>query len=102
MTTDASTAGRPLKVLLVDDQTMMRAGFAMILSVEDDIEVVGQAGNGAEAISKVAELHPDVVLMDVQMPVLDGSPPPRESSPAAVPRSSSSPPSIATTTSSTG
>lgn len=72
MTTDASTAAQPLKVLLVDDQTMMRAGFAMILSVEDDIEVVGQAGNGAEAISKVAELHPDVVLMDVQMPVLDG------------------------------
>lgn len=62
----------PLKVLLVDDQAMMRAGFAMILSVEDDLEVVGQAANGAQAIEMVADLAPDVVLMDVQMPVLDG------------------------------
>lgn len=62
----------PLKVLLVDDQAMMRAGFAMILSVEDDIEVVGQAADGAEAIELVAALEPDVVLMDVQMPVMDG------------------------------
>ena len=62
----------PLKVLLVDDQAMMRAGFAMILSVEPDIEVVGQAANGAAAIEQVAALRPDVVLMDVQMPVMDG------------------------------
>lgn len=62
----------PLKVLLVDDQAMMRAGFAMILSVESDLEVVGQAANGAQAIDMVAALAPDVVLMDVQMPVLDG------------------------------
>lgn len=62
----------PLRVLLVDDQAMIRAGFAMILSVEDDMEVVGQAGTGAEALDKVAELSPDVVLMDVQMPVMDG------------------------------
>ncbi|XSS53886.1 response regulator [Propionibacteriaceae bacterium Y1923] len=61
-----------MRILLVDDQAMMRAGFAMILSVEDDIEVVGQAANGAEAIDQVAALNPDVVLMDVQMPVLDG------------------------------
>ena len=61
-----------LRVLLVDDQAMMRAGFAMILSVEDDLEVVGEASNGAEAIEKVVELAPDVVLMDVQMPVMDG------------------------------
>ncbi|MGA4506580.1 response regulator [Propionibacteriaceae bacterium G1746] len=61
-----------MTVLLVDDQAMLRAGFAMILSVEDDIEVVGQAANGQEAINAVAGLAPDVVLMDVQMPVLDG------------------------------
>lgn len=63
---------RPLRVLLVDDQAMLRTGFAMILSVEDDIEVVGQAGNGREAIEQVRALRPDVVLMDVQMPVMDG------------------------------
>ena len=62
----------PLKVLLADDQAMIRAGFQMILSVEDDIEVVGQAANGVEAIDRVRELSPDVVLMDVQMPVMDG------------------------------
>lgn len=61
-----------LRVLLVDDQAMMRAGFSMILSVEDDIEVVGEASNGAEAIQQVAALRPDLVLMDVQMPVMDG------------------------------
>lgn len=61
-----------LQVLLVDDQAMMRAGFSMILSVEDDIEVVGEASNGAEAIQQVAALRPDLVLMDVQMPVMDG------------------------------
>ena len=61
-----------LKVLLVDDQAMMRAGFAMILSVESDLEVIGQAANGAQAIEMVAALAPDVVLMDVQMPVMDG------------------------------
>lgn len=61
-----------LRVLLVDDQAMMRAGFSMILSVEDDIEVVGEGSNGAEAIQQVAALRPDLVLMDVQMPVMDG------------------------------
>lgn len=65
-------ANQPLRVLLVDDQAMIRAGFQMILNLEDDIEVVGQAGNGAEAIEAVQQLHPDVVLMDVQMPVMDG------------------------------
>lgn len=61
-----------IRVLLVDDQKLVRQGFALMLSVEDDIEVVGQAGTGAEAIELAGELRPDVILMDVQMPVLDG------------------------------
>lgn len=61
-----------LKVLLADDQDMVRSGFALILSMEDDIEVVGQARNGAEALDLALATRPDVVLMDVQMPVMDG------------------------------
>lgn len=61
-----------IRVLLVDDQKLVRQGFALMLSIEDDIEVVGQAGNGEEAIALAEELRPDVILMDVQMPVLDG------------------------------
>ncbi|HJD50463.1 MAG TPA: response regulator transcription factor [Candidatus Rothia avistercoris] len=61
-----------LKVLLADDQDMVRSGFALILSMEDDIEVVGQARNGAEALDLAEATRPDVVLMDVQMPVMDG------------------------------
>ncbi|WP_237188136.1 response regulator transcription factor [Rothia nasimurium] len=61
-----------LKVLLADDQDMVRSGFSLILSMEDDIEVVGQARNGAEALDLATALRPDVVLMDVQMPVMDG------------------------------
>ena len=62
----------PIRVLITDDQQLVRTGFRMILSVADDIAVVGEAANGAEAIEQVAALAPDVVLMDVQMPVLDG------------------------------
>jgi DNA-binding NarL/FixJ family response regulator len=63
---------RPLTVLLVDDHAMVRSGFAMVLSVEDDIEVVGEAADGLEAIERARATRPDVVLMDVQMPRMDG------------------------------
>lgn len=61
-----------LRVLLVDDHAMMRAGFRTILSLEDDIDVVGEAGTGVEAIAAAVELRPDVICMDVQMPDMDG------------------------------
>jgi DNA-binding NarL/FixJ family response regulator len=61
-----------IRVLVVDDQELVRAGFSMILDSETSIEVVGEAGNGAEAIEAVAALDPDVVLMDIRMPVMDG------------------------------
>jgi DNA-binding NarL/FixJ family response regulator len=61
-----------IRVLVVDDQAMVRAGFAALLDAQPDIEVVGQAADGEEAIRLAAETRPDVVLMDVRMPVLDG------------------------------
>lgn len=61
-----------IRVLLADDQVLVRSGFSLILSVEDDVEVVGEASDGAAAIGLARELRPDVVLMDVQMPVMDG------------------------------
>ncbi|MFH8289465.1 response regulator [Streptomyces sp. NPDC018059] len=59
-------------VLIVDDQPMQRFGFRMLLESQDDMTVIGEAGNGSEAIRMTAELHPDVVLMDIRMPGLDG------------------------------
>ena len=61
-----------IRVVVVDDQSMVRAGFRMLLGDETDIEVVAEASNGLEAIAQVARFHPDVVLMDIRMPELDG------------------------------
>jgi len=61
-----------VRVLIVDDQALVRAGFRMILESEPDIEIVGEASDGAEAVEVARELEPDVVLMDIRMPNLDG------------------------------
>ncbi|WP_181784799.1 response regulator [Pseudonocardia pini] len=66
------TDGPTIRLLVVDDQAMVREGFAALLAAQPDIEVVGTAENGQVALAAVAELRPDVVLMDVRMPVLDG------------------------------
>jgi DNA-binding NarL/FixJ family response regulator len=60
------------RVLLADDQTLVRSGFKALLDARDDIEVVGEAANGHEAVELVKRLRPDVVLMDIRMPGLDG------------------------------
>ncbi|GAA2869660.1 response regulator [Microbacterium arabinogalactanolyticum] len=61
-----------IRVLLVDDHAMLRAGFRTILGTQPDIEVVGEAGTGADAVTQAARLQPDVITMDVQMPDMDG------------------------------
>ena len=60
------------RVLLVDDQSLLRMGFRMVLGAHEGMDVVGEAADGAEAVKAVAELKPDVVVMDVRMPVMDG------------------------------
>jgi DNA-binding NarL/FixJ family response regulator len=61
-----------IRVLVADDQSMVRAGFRMLLAGEDDIDVVAEASNGLEAVEKADRFHPDVILMDIRMPELDG------------------------------
>ncbi len=61
-----------IRVLVADDQSMVRAGFRMLLAGEPDVEVVAEASNGLEAIDKAARFHPTVILMDIRMPELDG------------------------------
>jgi DNA-binding NarL/FixJ family response regulator len=61
-----------IRVLIADDQELVRAGFAMIIDSRDDLEVVGEAGDGRSAVALAAEVRPDVILMDVRMPGMDG------------------------------
>jgi DNA-binding NarL/FixJ family response regulator len=61
-----------IRVVVADDQGMVRSGFSVLLNAQPDIEVIGEAINGQEAITQAADLRPDVILMDVRMPVLDG------------------------------
>jgi DNA-binding NarL/FixJ family response regulator len=63
---------RPVRVLLADDQPLLRTGFRMVLGAEGDLDIVGEAGDGAEAVELARRLLPDVVLMDIRMPRLDG------------------------------
>ncbi|MFF3831181.1 response regulator [Streptomyces sp. NPDC002458] len=65
-------AGRPIRVAVVDDQPLIRAGFSMVLAGQDDIEVVGEAENGADALDLLRTVEADVVIMDIRMPVMDG------------------------------
>ena len=62
----------PIRLLLVDDQRLLREGMRILLELEPDLDVVGEAVNGVEALTRYAELRPDVVLMDVKMPEMDG------------------------------
>ncbi|GAA2619931.1 response regulator transcription factor [Dactylosporangium fulvum] len=62
----------PIRVVLADDQPLIRAGLVMVIADIPDIEIVGEAGNGAEAVQLVRDLRPDVVVMDIRMPVMDG------------------------------
>src|SRR5690348_15383872 len=60
------------RILICDDQALVRAGFKLILDAEDDLEVVGEAGDGEEALELVESANPEVILMDVRMPKMDG------------------------------
>ncbi|GLY37564.1 DNA-binding response regulator [Amycolatopsis sp. NBRC 101858] len=62
----------PIRVLICEDQQLIRAGYVAVLGAQPDLEVVGQAANGREALAEIGRLRPDVVVMDIQMPFLDG------------------------------
>ncbi|MGW4059876.1 response regulator [Amycolatopsis sp. NPDC004747] len=62
----------PIRVLICEDQQLIRAGYVAVLGAQPDLEVVGQAANGHEALTEIGRLRPDVVVMDIQMPLLDG------------------------------
>ncbi|WP_372444570.1 response regulator [Micromonospora humida] len=64
--------GRPVRILLADDQPLLRTGFRMVLGTEDDLDIVAEAGDGQEAVELSRRLLPDVVLMDIRMPRMDG------------------------------
>ena len=68
----SKSANAKIKVLIADDHTIVRAGLAALLGTEKDLEIVGQAKNGIEAVQETARLHPDVVIMDLMMPKKDG------------------------------
>ena len=61
-----------ISVLIADDHPVVRQGLQVLLGVQDDIDVVGEAADGAEAVAQAAELDPDVILLDLKLPVLDG------------------------------
>ena len=71
-TTTPRASHEPISVLLADDHTILRAGLRMMLSVQPDLEIVGEASDGRQAIVEAQRLQPDVILMDASMPVLDG------------------------------
>src|SRR5260370_9429102 len=71
-TASAMAAGGPIRVMVADDQELVRTGFCVILETADGITVVAEAANGAEAVQAAAEHNPDVILMDVRMPEMDG------------------------------
>ena len=69
---ESMNESRSIRVIIADDQELVRAGFAMVIGSQPDMEVVGQAPDGAQAVALAESLHPDVVLMDVRMPGMDG------------------------------
>ena len=89
---------KPIRVALVDDQALFRAGIRMLVSSQSDLEFVGEAGNGVEGIAMAAERRPDVVLMDIRMPVMDGIESTRAILAAAAERGGQSPRIIVLTT----
>ena len=61
-----------IRLLLVDDHAVVRSGLLMLLATEEDVEIIGEAGTAAEALASAADLKPDVILMDIEMPIMDG------------------------------